>query len=51
MDEETLSKVYINVDEQGRVIALDGGYTISNVDVDTWIYIDEGTGDSLKALP
>lgn len=45
MEEEILSKVYIKLDEQNRVVAIDGGYTIQNVDVKTWLFIDEGTGD------
>ena len=45
MEEETKSKVYIKLDEQNRVVALDGGYSIQNVDIKTWKFIDEGTGD------
>jgi len=45
MEEETKSKVYILLDERNRVIAIDGGYTIQNVDIKTWKFIDEGTGD------
>ncbi|MBQ0079705.1 MAG: hypothetical protein KBS66_07450 [Eubacterium sp.] len=40
-----MSKVYINVDSKNRVIGLDGGYSIANVDLETWILIDEGEGD------
>lgn len=40
-----MSKVYILTDDKNRVTALDGGYSISNVDIDTWTFIDEGEGD------
>lgn len=40
-----MSKVYILIDEKNRIIRLDGGYTIENVDVSTWTLIDEGEGD------
>lgn len=40
-----MSKVYILLDSDNRITNLDGGYSISNVDVDTWILIDEGEGD------
>ena len=44
--EETTSKVYIRIDEKNRVIACDGGYTLSNINNDdNWIFIDEGYGD------
>lgn len=43
--EENKSKVYVLLDERNRIMRCDGGYSISNVDVDTWTYIDEGTGD------
>lgn len=44
--DEILSKVYIKVDNQGRILRCEGGYTMSNIaDVSEWIYIDEGTGD------
>jgi len=39
------SKVYALLDERNRVMQIDGGYSIQNVDVDTWTYIDEGEGD------
>lgn len=45
MDEDK-SKVYIKVDALGRIIACEGGYSISNIkDVGEWILIDEGIGD------
>lgn len=40
-----MSKVYILTDNQNRVIGLDGGYSIGNVDTSTWTLIDEGEGD------
>lgn len=40
-----MSKVYILTDSDNRIINLDGGYTIENVDINTWTYIDEGDGD------
>lgn len=43
--EEYTSKVYILLDEQNRITRIDGGYSISNVDTETWTFIDEGTGD------
>lgn len=40
------SKVYIKIDEKNRIIACDGGYTMSNFEnVNEWIFIDEGYGD------
>ena len=38
------SKVYIQTDEQGRILLCDGGYTTPS-DLTNWTYIDEGTGD------
>lgn len=44
--EESKSKVYIKVDERGRVLRCEGGYTMNNIgDVDEWLLIDEGAGD------
>ena len=44
--DECKSKVYIKVDEFGRIIGCDGGYSIENIkNIDDWILIDEGTGD------
>lgn len=40
-----MSEVYILTDNQNCIIGLDGGYSISNVDVETWTLIDEGEGD------
>lgn len=40
-----MSKVYILIDEKSRITRLDGGYSISNVDIETWTLIDEGEGD------
>lgn len=46
MDENTMSKVYIQTDAQGRILRCEGGYTMSNIaDVSEWIFIDEGSGD------
>lgn len=46
MEENTMSKVYIKVDTQGRILRCEGGYTMSNIDdVSEWIFIDEGSGD------
>lgn len=44
MDEIALSKVYVKVDDSGRVIRCEGGYT-TQADLSGWIKIDEGTGD------
>lgn len=44
--EEMKSKVYIKVDEQGRVLRCEGGYTMSSIDsIDEWVLLDEGRGD------
>ena len=41
-----LSSVYIKIDEEGRILRCEGGYSISNInDVRQWIKIDEGSGD------
>lgn len=47
MDEfENKSKVYIQTDNQSRILRCEGGYTMSNIDdISEWIFIDEGTGD------
>ena len=38
------SKVYIQTDNDGRILRCDGGYTTPS-DLTGWIEIDEGTGD------
>ena len=38
------SKVYIQIDDAGRIFRCDGGYT-TPADLTGWIEIDEGTGD------
>lgn len=46
MEENTMSKVYIKVDAQNRILRCEGGYTMSNIsDISEWIFIDEGVGD------
>lgn len=41
-----MSKVYVKTDTQNRIIAVDGGYTISNcTPIEEWTLIDEGEGD------
>lgn len=40
---EDKSKVYILIDEEGRILRCDGGYSISNVG-SGWVLIDEGDG-------
>lgn len=46
MEENTMSKVYIQTDAQGRILRCEGGYTMSNInDISEWIFIDEGNGD------
>lgn len=43
---ETTSKVYVQTDEQNRILRCEGGYTTSNItDPENWVQIDEGTGD------
>ena len=44
MEFETKSKVYIHIDDAGRILRCDGGYT-TPADLTGWIEIDEGTGD------
>lgn len=44
MEFEMKSKVYIQTDDQDRIIRCDGGYT-TPTDLTGWIEIDEGTGD------
>ena len=44
--EEYKSKVYIKTDENNNVVAIDGGYTMTNIGNPLeWILIDEGYGD------
>lgn len=40
---EMIYEVYAKVDERKVVLSIDGGVTMSNVDTDTWVKIDEGT--------
>ncbi len=42
--EQHKSKVYIQADEQNRIIRCEGGYTTPKV-LSGWTYIDEGAGD------
>ena len=44
MEFEAKSKVYIQTDNDGRILRCDGGYT-TPTDFTDWIEIDEGTGD------
>ena len=44
MEFEEKSKVYIQIDNQGRILRCDGGYTAPS-DLTGWTEIDEGTGD------
>ena len=44
MEFETKSKVYIQIDTEGRILRCEGGYTTPN-DLAGWQEIDEGTGD------
>lgn len=41
---ETTSKVYVQMDEQNRILRCEGGYT-TPADLTGWVQIDEGTGD------
>ena len=41
---EMKSKVYIQTDDQGRILRCEGGYT-TPADLTDWVEIDEGTGD------
>lgn len=38
------SKVYVKVDDEGRIIRCEGGYTTPE-DLTDWVYIDKGYGD------
>lgn len=40
----SVSKVYIQTDDQNRIIVCEGGYT-TPADLTDWVQIDEGTGD------
>ena len=42
--EEQKSKVYVQTDEQNRILHCEGGYT-TPADLTGWVQIDEGTGD------
>ena len=42
--EEPKSKVYIRIDDNNRVVRIEGGYTTPE-DLTDWIEIDEGYGD------
>ena len=44
MDFDDKSKVYIQIDNQGRILRCEGGYTTPH-DLTGWIEIDEGEGD------
>ena len=44
MFETSKSKVYIQTDDENRIIRCEGGYT-TPADLTGWTYIDEGTGD------
>lgn len=41
---EATSKVYVQTDDQNRIIRCEGGYT-TPADLSGWVQIDEGTGD------
>lgn len=40
---DRIYEVYAFLDSEGRILGLDGGVTIINVDKETWTKIDEGT--------
>lgn len=44
MAEQATSKVYVQTDEQNRILRCEGGYT-TPADLTGWVQIDEGTGD------
>lgn len=44
MEFEMKSKVYIQIDTEGRILRCEGGYKTPS-DLTGWIEIDEGTGD------
>lgn len=44
MDFNDKSKVYIQTDDDGRILRCDGGYT-TPADLTGWLEIDEGNGD------
>lgn len=41
--EPIVYKVYALLDAENRILNIDGGVTIANVDIATWTLIDEGT--------
>lgn len=41
-----MSKVYVKLDQRGRILACDGGYSEENMgDKAAWTLLDEGEGD------
>lgn len=44
---EIKSKVYVQIDNRGRIIRCEGGYTTPS-DLSGWVQIDEGTGDQFN---
>lgn len=41
-----MSKVYVLPDSENRILRIEGGYTISNIEnIADWVLIDEGEGD------
>lgn len=41
-----MSKVYVKINSEYSIVAIDGGYTIANIrDPENWVCIDEGEGD------
>lgn len=42
--DEYISRVYVKIDDKGRIIRIEGGYT-TPADLTGWVQIDEGTGD------
>ena len=41
---EIMSKVFVSIDAQSRILRCEGGYT-TPADLTGWVQIDEGTGD------
>lgn len=43
--QEKIYKVYIKIDDDNNIIAINSDAFIESEDIKNWIYIDEGTGD------
>ena len=45
MSDDTKSRVYAHLDDKGRILQIEGEYTLANItDPDAWTLIEEGEG-------